>query len=255
MASIRDVLDVKIGGRTLTGMGIGLASGGATVGATTPATSEQTPPGRDGTLDLTLVDARSAAYTGRRTIEINVYAAGTETEVITAKTTVAALHGTVTTITWRGLPGSWHGRVSVGEWSDVIASGRLAASTATISMDAMPCLYGQTVRATLASGANSLRVTGNRPTWPCITLNPTSGSKTASVSDGRGHKIEITATGQQLTGAITIETDPDGRSCRIAGNLTAPTLDSDYFPLLPGTMGLTLSGCTGSVSYEPLTLI
>lgn len=255
MVTIRDVLDVRIGGRTLTSMGIGLASGGATVGATTPATSEQTPPGRDGTLDLTLVDARSAAYTGRRTIEINVYAAGTETDVIMAKTTVAALHGTVTTITWRGLPGSWHGRVAVGEWSDVIASGRLAASTATISMSAMPCLYAPTRAVTLHAGANSIHVRGNRPAWPTFTLTPTNEAKSVRVEDGHGHAIELVATGQTFTGSITISTDPDSRECRINGNLKAPTLESDYFPLLPGLQSLTLANCSSSLEYEPLTLI
>lgn len=255
MVTIRDVLDVRIGGRTLTSMGIGLASGGATVGATTPATSEQTPPGRDGTLDLTLVDARSAAYTGRRTIEINVYAAGTETDVIMAKTTVAALHGTVTTITWRGLPGSWHGRVAVGEWSDVIASGRLAASTVTISMSAMPCLYAPARAVTLHAGANSIHVRGNRPAWPTFTLTPTNEAKSVRVEDGHGHAIELVATGQTLTGSITISTDPDSRECRINGNLKAPTLESDYFPLLPGLQSLTLANCSSSLEYEPLTLI
>ena len=34
-----------------------------------------------------------------------------------------------------------------------------------------------------------------------------------------------------------------------------PTLDSDYFPLPPGVNTVTLTGCTGTLAYRPLTLI
>ena len=43
---------------------------------------------------------------------------------------------------------------------------------------------------------------------------------------------------------------------RVNGNLMTPTLESDYFPLLPGLNMLTLTGATAaSLAYRPLTLI
>ena len=50
-------------------------------------------------------------------------------------------------------------------------------------------------------------------------------------------------------------TDPDKRELRVNGNLMAPTLESDYFPLLPGPNTPTLTGCAGILTYRPLTLI
>ena len=59
-----------------------------------------------------------------------------------------------------------------------------------------------------------------------------------------------------ITGRISIDTDPDHRELRVNGNLMAPTLESDYFPLLPGLNMLTLTGATAaSLAYRPLTLI
>ena len=122
-------------------------------------------------------------------------------------------------------------------------------------MSAMPCLYAPTRKATLRNGANRIHVRGNRPAWPTITLTPSNGAKSVRVDDGHGHSIQLNATGKTLSGSITISADPDSRACRINGNLKAPTLESDYFPLLPGLQSLTLTNCSGSLAYEPLTLI
>ena len=48
----------------------------------------------------------------------------------------------------------------------------------------------------------------------------------------------------------------DAGELRVTGNLMTPTLESDYFPLLPGLNTLTLTGATAaSLAYRPLTLI
>ncbi len=67
-------------------------------------------PRRDRRLDLTLTDPTGAAYMGNRTITLNLYAIGGEDDILTAKTRLAALSGTVVTLSWRGLPGEYEER-------------------------------------------------------------------------------------------------------------------------------------------------
>ena len=62
---------------------------------------------------------------------------------------------------------------------------------------------------------------------------PAADAKTVSIKDAHGHKLAVTST-TAITGRISIDTDPDHRELRVNGNLMAPTLESDYFPLLPG---------------------
>lgn len=80
-------------------------------------------------------------------------------------------------------------------------------------------------------------------------------AKTVSMQDAHGHKLTL-ASATAITGLITIDTSPDARGLRVNGNLMTPTLDSDYFPLLPGANTITPSGVTAaSLAYRPLTLI
>lgn len=248
--------DVRLDGTPLERVMLGVGKDGITVGKSDPSISTESIHGRNGVLDVTLEDETGAAYSGMRTITASLYTAGGEDDIFAAKSWLGALNGKTTTLSWRGMPGEWRGRLSVGEWSDIVThDGMLQVSTVEVSMSAMPCLYAPTRKAALRNGANRINVRGNRPAWPTFTLTPTNEAKSVRVEDGHGHAIELVATGQTLTGSITISTDPDSRECRINGNLKAPTLESDYFPLLPGLQSLTLANCSGSLEYEPLTLI
>ena len=85
--------------------------------------------------------------------------------------------------------------------------------------------------------------------------HPRRRAKTVSIKDAHGHKLAVTST-TAITGRISIDTDPDHRELRVNGNLMAPTLESDYFPLLPGLNMLTLTGATAaSLRVQALTLI
>lgn len=76
-----------------------------------------------------------------------------------------------------------------------------------------------------------------------------------AIQDAHGHKLTF-ASATAITGLITIDTSPDARGLRVNGNLMTPTLDSDYFPLLPGANTITTTGITAaSLAYRPLTLI
>ena len=246
------VEDPTLNGVPLERMMFSLAADGITIDATKPTTSTQDMPGRDGQLDLTLEDPTGAAYMGNRAITLNLYAIGGEDDILAAKTRLAALAGTIVTLSWRSLPGEYRGRMSLGAWADKWAGPRQIATLVTVSIDAHPYLIGRGRSIALKTGANTIHVKGNRPCWPTWTLTP--AAKTVSIKDAHGHTLAVAST-TAITGRISIITDPDHRELRVNGNLMAPTLESDYFPLPPGVHTLALTGCAGILTYRPLTLI
>lgn len=249
------VEDPTLNGAPLERMMLSLSSDGVTIDAAKSTLSMQDMPGRDGRLDLTLTDPTGAAYMGDRAITLSLYAIGGEDDILAAKTRLAALAGTIVTLSWRGLPGEYQGRMSLGAWEDKWAGDHQIATLVQAEIDARPYLIGRTITVALKTGANTIHVKGNRPCWPTWTLTPASGAKTVSVKDAHGHTLAIAGT-TAITGRISIDTDPDHRELRVNGNLMTPTLESDYFPLLPGLNTLTLTGATAaSLAYRPLTLI
>lgn len=248
------VEDPTLNGVPLERMMFSLAADGITIDATKPTTSTQDMPGRDGQLDLTLEDPTGAAYMGNRAITLNLYAIGGEDDILAAKTRLAALAGTIVTLSWRSLPGEYRGRMSLGAWADKWAGPRQIATLVTVSIDAHPYLIGRGRSIALKTGANTIHVKGNRPCWPTWTLTPAANAKTVGMQDAHGHKLTFAST-TTITGRISIDTAPDSRELRVNGNLMTPTLDSDYFPLPPGVNTVTLTGCTGTLAYRPLTLI
>lgn len=249
------VEDPTLNGVPLERMMFSLAADGITIDATKPTTSTQDMPGRDGQLDLTLEDPTGAAYMGNRAITLNLYAIGGEDDILAAKTRLAALAGTIVTLSWRSLPGEYRGRMSLGAWADKWAGPRQIATLVTVSIDAHPYLIGRGRSIALKTGANTITVKGNRPCWPAWALTPASGAKTIAIRDAHGHKLTL-ASATAITGRITIDTSPDSRELRVNGNLMTPTLDSDYFPLLPGSNTITTTGISAAtLAYRPLTLI
>lgn len=248
------VEDPTLNGVPLERMMLSLSSDGVTIDAAKSTLSMQDMPGRDGRLDLTLTDPSGAAYMGDRAITLALYAIGGEDDILAAKTRLAALAGTVVTLSWRGLPGEYRGRMSLSAWEDKWAGPRQVATLVTVSIDAAPYLVGRSRSIALKTGANAIHVKGNRPCWPAWALTPAANAKTVSVKDAHGHTLAIAGT-TAITGRISIDTDPDHRELRVNGNLMTPTLDSDYFPLPPGVHTLALTGCTGTLAYRPLTLI
>lgn len=249
------VEDPTLNGVPLERMMFSLAADGITIDATKPTTSTQDMPGRDGQLDLTLEDPTGAAYMGNRAITLSLYAIGGEDDILAAKTRLAALAGTIVTLSWRSLPGEYEGRMSLGAWEDKWAGPRQIATLVTVSIDVHPYLIGRSRSIALKTDANTIHVKGNRPCWPAWALTPASGAKTIAIRDAHGHKLTL-ASATAITGRITIDTSPDSRELRVNGNLMTPTLDSDYFPLLPGSNTITTTGISAAtLAYRPLTLI
>ncbi|KFI50009.1 phage distal tail protein [Bifidobacterium biavatii] len=245
---------LAINGMPVEKMMLAVDETGVSVGEATPATSYQQMAGLSGMIDLTLEDDTGAAYLSNREITIGLYTLGDEDDIVAAKIRLAALNGRRTTITWRTLPGVYQGRFSVGAWQDIWAGRRLIASKVTVKLDADPCLYGPVRTVKLAKGVNNVYVKGNRPCWPTMSLTP-DGSKTVSVKDAYGRELSVTAISGTLSGSIAISSDPLDRWIRLNGQLRAPTLDSDYFPLRPGLNKITVAGASGTISHTPLTLI
>lgn len=243
-----------LNGVPLERMMLSLSSDGVTIDAAKPTLSMQDMPGRDGRLDLTLTDPTGAAYMGDRAITLSLYAIGGEDDILAAKTRLAALAGTIVSLSWRSLPGEYQGRMSLGAWEDKWAGDHQIATLVQAEIDAHPYLIGRSRSIALKTDANTIHVKGNRPCWPTWTLTPASGAKTVSIKDAHGHTLAIAGT-TAITGRIAIDTDPDKRELRVNGNLMTPTLESDYFPLPPGVNTITLTGCTGTLTYQPLTLI
>lgn len=249
------VEDPTLNGVPLERMMLSLSSDGVTIDAAKPTLSMQDMPGRDGRLDLTLTDPTGAAYMGDRAITLSLYAIGGEDDILAAKTRLAALAGTIVSLSWRSLPGEYQGRMSLGAWEDKWAGDHQIATLVQAEIDAHPYLIGRSRSIALKTGANAIHVKGNRPCWPAWALTPASGAKTIAIRDAHGHKLTL-ASATAITGRITIDTAPDSRELRVNGNLMTPTLESDYFPLLPGLNTLTLTGATAaSLAYRPLTLI
>lgn len=248
------VEDPTLNGVPLERMMLSLSSDGVTIDAAKPTLSMQDMPGRDGRLDLTLADPTGAAYMGNRAITLSLYAIGGEDDILAAKTRLAALAGTIVTLSWRSLPGEYQGRMSLGAWEDKWAGSHQIATLVQAEIDASPYLIARSRSIALKTGMNTIHVKGNRPCWPTWTLTPASETKTVSIKDAHGHKLAIAST-TAITGRISIDTDPDHRELRVNGNLMTPTLESDYFPLPPGANTITLTGCTGTLTYRPLTII
>jgi hypothetical protein len=249
------VEDPTLNGVPLERMMLSLSSDGVTIDAAKPTLSMQDMPGRDGRLDLTLTDPTGAAYMGDRAITLSLYAIGGEDDILAAKTRLAALAGTIVSLSWRSLPGEYQGRMSLGAWEDKWAGDHQIATLVQAEIDAHPYLIGRSRSIALKTDANTIHVKGNRPCWPTWTLTPAADAKTVSIKDAHGHKLTL-ASATAITGLITIDTSPDVRGLRVNGNLMTPTLESDYFPLLPGLNTLTLTGATAaSLAYRPLTLI
>lgn len=251
----RSTLPADDGRWTLNGIPLGdwpvwLTSDGVEIGEATPSTTITDMPGTSG-IDQTLEDASGAAIPSRRTITLHLVTAGSKQECVKTLERVADLNGRTITFLDSELPGEWIGRCTVGQAEE---KPRHGAYLIDLSIDADPYLHGREQETTLTEGANNINVDGNRPCWPEFELHPNEESTSVTVSDGRGHTLRIT-TDSTITGTVTISTGPQKRETRTNGNLTPPTLDSDYFPLLPGPNDITLTSCSGNVTFRPNTII
>lgn len=258
MIVTRPTYNATIGGQELAAFGVVLAKDGFRVGDAEPVLTFSEIAGMYGSHDLTLDDVTDAAFVLRRDIELDVIACddGMPTDptcIPASKALVGALNGSDTTIGWRPYGGEFRGRLTVGRWEDTRdARGVLAASRSTLTLHAMPFIYGPAVTQALGSGTTALQVAGNRPTRPIFRITPSSSSAW-SVGIGDATIQRETSTGS--TQAVTIDCGRRRTYLTATGANLVITLASEYPTLVPGQNVVRLTNCTGSIWYEPLTLI
>ncbi|WEV59669.1 3-hydroxy-3-methylglutaryl CoA synthase [Bifidobacterium sp. ESL0728] len=239
-------------GQTLESLMLGLEQSGVEIGGTTPVTNLATVPGMSGGLDLSLHDSMDAAYTGTRTITMHIYTEGDEQDVIAAKIKLGDYQGKTGSLTWRTLPGEYRGTITVGMWNDKFDGKILAGSLVDVTLTCQPMLYGRRSVQKLVEGNNMVRVPGNRETWPVLTLTPEPGARGLQVECGQRF-LRIPDNPLPIGGTVLL--DCANRRASANGNLIQVTLDSDWFPLTPKATEIVCTNCSGSIAFEPMTLI
>lgn len=212
--------------------------------------------------DVSLTDVQGAVPAGMRTLHVHVGASGVEQDIVQAKTAIGALHGLKVRVGWRGLPGYYEGRLSVGVWSDVwdfsqpAAQGvGLVASTCMLTVTANPYLVGELVRVPVASRVDvDLSVCGNKPTPPTFTLHPVS-----VVQDIRlyvnGMTVTVPSSSASWSTGVTLTVDYERRVALVNSSVVPVGLYSRFDWLRAGVNTVRVEGADGSVSFTPYTFI
>lgn len=174
-----DVRGPDAGYTPLRSLGLIVTSDGWTLGKAEPSTTLTAVPGMAGSADQTIVDARSYAYPGRRTVEINIAALGDAEQIREGMAHAGTFNGA--TVRVKGLladPRLYiEGRASLGEWTlRRRAGGALVAAVSKLSIAALPYAYGPLERVELSTGSQTVLVKGNAPTAPFVSLESASGS-------------------------------------------------------------------------------
>lgn len=255
----RRLLPVDDGSLTVNGTRLGsigwwLTADAVEVADAAPVTSFATVPGMSGSADQTLTDEMGFAYVGRRTVTCHLRTLGGETDAVKSMQDLAAFHGADVQVRWRALPGAFVGRASLENRADVWRSGRYAYTECDLVVDAEPVVFADAVTESVPS--STLVFAGNRPAWPTFTLKATGYAAKASVSDGRGHTVTVQPSNAVISTGSSIVMDFGNRRCAINGNLVMPTLDSDFFRVLPGRSTITTVGASSAtVTYSPAWMI
>ena len=113
-----------------------------------------------------------------------------------------------------------------------------------------PYIYGEEHTETLKSGSNTIYVKGKYPTYPRLAL--TASSTTVQVQDmDTSDRVRIPSTVSGNT--IVIDTE----NCKTMLNGVYKAVDptvTDFWPLRVGENKLTLTGCSGTLTYREMYL-
>lgn len=113
-----------------------------------------------------------------------------------------------------------------------------------------PWIYGEEYTETLASGANTIYVRGEYPTYPTLALR--ASSTTVQVQDTvTSDRVRIPSTASGNSIVIDME------HCKTTANGIYKPVDptvTDFWALRPGENRLTLTGCSGTLTYREMYL-
>lgn len=247
----------KINGVPLSDMGLALA-GAIDTGAPAASTSLVNVPGFDGSLDMTLRDVAGRSYFDRRDVTVPLVASGTRDDVFAMKAAMGAYNGRQVDLYDARYGGCWRGTLTLDKWTDYHESwGGTFYSTVDAKINAEPTLVMRRETARITSGA-SVRVLGNHPTWPTFTLTPTGSSRSIGVSvslpDGTLIGSVTHTSAANITSTVTVDCLMSTMSA--GGSTLAVSIDDDYPYLVPKSVVVTLTGCSGAVmTYEPRVML
>lgn len=249
------MLECRINKVPLDEWGLNLEKKGISIESPKPTTSSITVPGLNGAIDTTVEDDMRVAFQKKRAITLSLYALGDLATVSVLFERIAKeIHGKQGSLQTSDSNGEYRGRWSVSNWN-IIRSWRDSFHCALLlelSLDADPYVYGKKRTFMLHEGENHVAIPGSRPVWPQFSLSLDTGSASIARQDG---KILTFSTGSHMNGVLAINANPQSRNCRITNNIILPTIDSDYFTLLPGANTITCTGCSGTLGVTPLTLM
>lgn len=249
------MLECRINKIPLNEWGLNLEKKGISIESPKTTTSSITVPGLNGALDTTVEDDTHAAFLQKRAITLSLYALGDLATVSALFEHIAKeIHGKQGSLQTSDSNGEYRGRWSISNWNTIRnwQDSFHCALLLELSLDADPYVYGKKHTFRLHEGENHVAISGSSPVWPQFSLSIDTGSASISRQDG---KTLTFSTGSHMNGVLTINANPQSRNCRINNNVILPTIDSDYFTLLPGANTITCTGCSGTLEATPLTLI
>lgn len=253
-----------LAGKPLSYYGCFLGSDGVSVGESQADGQWVRVAGSPLSYDVSLTNVQGGIQSGMRELSIHVGASGCERDIVQAKTALGALHGMRVSVGWRGLPGVYEGRLTVGAWSDVwradpastLARGvSLVASTCTLKVTVNPYLVGEPVQVPIPNMADvALTVGGNKPTPPTFVLRPSAGVKTVHVIVN-GRYVTIPSVNASWSTAVTLMVDYERRVVLVNNSVIPVDLYSRFDWLKSGNNVVRVEGADGSVAFTPYTFI
>lgn len=218
----------------------------AAIGPAEPQLGIDDADGVAGGIDLTLEGPDGKAVPGRRECEFELVMDGTVPERIGARLWLAGFNGKYCEVDFSPLGGLvLRGRVSFDDPEDFAMHSEMV-----MLLDAEPYLLGRE-RVVYLEGTVKFKADGNAYAWPSFLITPDPGAKSVKVEVDGGQYIEIKSESSSFGGLpVSIETDIDGRECRVGGGLVAPTIESDFWALVPGWRTVKVTGGSGTMSYR-----
>lgn len=238
---------IRINGSPIEELGFSVCYPGMRVSAPEPIIKFQRMPGSSVAIDTTLRDEDGNAPIKERTVTVTMCTVGQAEDIAHIQATIATLTGSLVTVQCGSSP-TWRGYATVKNWQPLYVLGKTSKYKCDLVLTAEPFAYGMTSIVDIGSDIR-VAVAGDRPCWPHFKLKATSDEVIINCSSSS--KI-LTFEGLSDGATLEIESTPQARIARMNGNIVVPTLQSDFFPLIPGTVDLSVTGASGVMSFTPL---